>query len=112
MSVKHYVSSLINCLSCIERCFTGNEGVDDDEDTDGTDGDDEADLDDQEDSDAAKVKQAAKPSKSGKAVDSEALRRSLTDLIASTAAGSSTTGQSTKVFFLVLYFCMHSKESE
>jgi len=72
---------------------TGNEGVDDDEDTDGTDGDDEADLDDQEDSDAAKVKQAAKPSKSGKAVDSEALRRSLTDLIASTAAGSSTTDE-------------------
>ena len=90
--------SLINCLNCIERCFTGNEGVDDDEDTDGTDGDDEADLEDQEDSDAAKVKQAAKPSKSGKAVDSEALRRSLTDLIASTAAGSSTTGQSTEVF--------------
>ena len=93
--------SLINCLNCIERCFTGNEGVDDDEDTDGTDGDDEADLDDQEDSDEAKVKQAAKPSKSGKAVDSEALRRSLTDLIASTAAGSSTTGQSTEVFFSV-----------
>merc|ERR1711974_199993 len=69
----------------------GNEGGDDDEDTDGTDGDDEADLDDQEDSDAANVKQVAKPSKSGKAVDSEALRRSLTDLIASTAAGSSTT---------------------
>ena len=88
-------------MNCIERCFTGNEGVDDDEDTDGTDGDDEADLDDQEDSDEAKVKQAAKPSKSGKAVDSEALRRSLTDLIASTAAGSSTTGQSTEVFFSV-----------
>ena len=57
----------------------------DDEDTDGTDGDDEAD--EEEESGGATRKQ---PTKSSKAVDSEALRRSLTDLIASTNASAPT----------------------
>ena len=62
-----------------------NANKNDDEDTDGTDGDDEAD--EEEESGGATRKQ---PTKSSKAVDSEALRRSLTDLIASTNASAPT----------------------
>ena len=61
---------------------------DDDEDTDGTDGDDEAD--EEEESAAAGGATRKQPTKSSKAVDSEALRRSLTDLIASTNASAPT----------------------